>query len=202
MSRLFQIFFIAGLAIVLCAAEAQQGSRFLAHQEEANVRPYPSAKNLIPKIPFDETFAVAPEVIADAEKPIEPEDNSESSDLSTEEEDMNERIPDQVYSPPEANDVPTVNESSVEELDLDAAAEQQLQSGRLVFGRRINGHNFGARPAKLIAMSSGSARFTKSIKSARIVKSKVANNVRSARLQESPRRRQFFAAQRQQQRNF
>uniref|UniRef100_A0A0K8WBV7 DUF4794 domain-containing protein n=1 Tax=Bactrocera latifrons TaxID=174628 RepID=A0A0K8WBV7_BACLA len=244
MARFLQILLVASLAFALCAAEAprfrgrngrlqlsKQRSRFLARQEvaeEAVVTPYPSAKELIPEIPFDEAAAAAaaPEVPVEPEAPAAPEgdvDVSVNDDLPAEqapaEEEADEPAladdaegehePDLIYGPPEAEDVPAVNENTpVEEIEAtiaeeeeeQAAEEEAIESARLTFGRRINARN-SARPAKLRAPAGARAN---SAKSARIVKAKVSTKARSARLQQLPQQQQFFvpqqfAAQQQQQ---
>ncbi|XP_049313094.1 cyclic nucleotide-gated cation channel beta-1-like [Bactrocera dorsalis] len=234
MARFLQILLVASLAFALCAAEAprfrarngrlqlsKQRSRFLARQEaaeEAGVTPYPSAKELIPEIPFDEAAAAAaPEVPVEPEAPAAPEGNinvSVNVDLPAEqppaEEEADEPAladdaegehePDLIYGPPEAEDVPVVNEvTPVEEIEAtiaeeeeeQAAAEEAIESARLTFGRRINARK-SARPAKLRAPARARAN---SVKSARIVKAKVTTKARSARLQQLPQQQQFFVPQ-------
>ncbi|XP_011184034.2 uncharacterized protein LOC105213120 [Zeugodacus cucurbitae] len=205
-------------------------SRFLARQEaaeEAGVTPYPSKNELVPEIPFDEAAAAeAPEVPVEPEDPAAPEGDinvSVNVDLPAEQEPVEEEVdeaavavdaegehePDLIYGPPEAEDVPAVNEITpeeeieatiAEEEEEQAAAEEAIQSERLTFGRRINARK-SARPAKLRAPAR--ARAT-SAKSARIVKAKVTTKARSARLQQLPQQQQYFvpqqfAAQQQQQ---
>ncbi|XP_018785343.1 PREDICTED: fibrous sheath CABYR-binding protein-like isoform X2 [Bactrocera latifrons] len=221
MARFLQILLVASLAFALCAAEAprfrgrngrlqlsKQRSRFLARQEaaeEAGVTPYPSAKELIPEIPFDEAAAAAaaPEVPVEAPAVQEGDVNvSVNDDLPAEqapaEEEADEPAladdaegehePDLIYGPPEAEDVPTEEQ---------AAAEEAIESARLTSGRPINARN-SARPAKLRAAVRAPAN---SVKSAKIVK---ATKTRSARLQQLPQQQQLFvpqkfAAQQQQQ---
>ncbi|XP_050333516.1 fibrous sheath CABYR-binding protein-like [Bactrocera neohumeralis] len=239
MARFLQILLVASLAFALCAAEAprfrgrngrlqlsKQRSRFLARQEaaeEAAVTPYPSAKELIPEIPFDEAAAAAaPEVPVEA--PAVPEGDvnvsvnvelpaeqapveEEADEPALADEAEGEHEPDLIYGPPEAEDVPVVNEVTpaeeieatiAEEEEEQAAEEEAIESARLTFGRRINARK-SARPAKLRAPIR--ARAT-SAKSAKIVKAKVATKARSARLQQLPQQQFFvpqqFAAQQQQ----
>ncbi|XP_069967553.1 uncharacterized protein CG45076-like [Bactrocera oleae] len=234
MSRFFQVLLVACLAYALCAAEApryrvrngrmqlsKQRSRFLARQEvaeEAAVTPYPSAKELIPEIPFDEAAAAAaPEVPVEPEAPAAPEGDinvSVNVDLPAEQEPAQEEAdesafaddaedehePDLIYGPPEAEDVPVVNEiipvdeieaTIAEEEEAQAAAEEAIQPERLTFGRRLNARK-SARPAKLRAAARARVN---SVKSARIVKAKVATKARSARLQQLPQQQQFFVPQ-------
>ncbi|XP_039967071.1 translation initiation factor IF-2-like [Bactrocera neohumeralis] len=232
MARFLQILLVASLAFALCAAEAprfrgrngrlqlsKQRSRFLARQEaaeEAAVTPYPSAKELIPEIPFDEAAAAAaPEVPVEA--PAVPEGDvnvsvnvelpaeqapveEEADEPALADEAEGEHEPDLIYGPPEAEDVPVVNEVTpveeieatiAEEEDEQAAEEEAIESARLTFGRRINARK-SARPAKLRAAVR--ARPT-SAKSARIVRAKVTTKARSARLQQLPQQPQFFVPQ-------
>ncbi|XP_028902086.2 cytochrome c1 [Zeugodacus cucurbitae] len=229
MARFLQILLFACLAFALCAAEApryrgrngrlqlsRQRSRFLARQEaaeEAGVTPYPSKKELIPEIPFDEAAAAAaPELPVEPEAPAAPEGDINVSvdvDLPAEQEPAEEEAdeavavddaegehePDLIYGPPEAEDVPAVNEITpveeieetiAEEEEEQAAAEEAIQSERLTFGRRFNTRK-SARPAKLRAAVR--ARAT-SAKSARIVKAKVTTKARPARLQQLPKQQQ------------
>ncbi|CAD7005152.1 uncharacterized protein LOC101451120 [Ceratitis capitata] len=243
MARFLQILLVVCLSGALCAAEApryrnrngrlqlsKQRSRFLARQEaaeaeEAAVTPYPSKKELIPEIPFDESAAAAtPEAPVEPEVPAAASEDDINVSLSvdlpaeqapTEEEEATaddaegEHEPDLIYGPPEAEDVPEVNEITpeeeieatiAEEEEAQAAAEEEIQSERLIFGRRINVRK-SARPAKLRAPAR--AR-TNAVKSARIVKAKVLTKARPARLLQLPQRQQFvapqqFAAQQQQQ---
>ncbi|XP_018785341.1 PREDICTED: fibrous sheath CABYR-binding protein-like [Bactrocera latifrons] len=229
MARFLQILLVASLAFALCAAEAprfrgrngrlqlsKQRSRFLARQEvaeEAVVTPYPSAKELIPEIPFDEAAAAAaPEVPVEA--PAEPEGDvnvsvnvdllaeqapaeEEADETALADDAEGEHEPDLIYGPPEAEDVPVVNENTpVEEIEAttaeeegeQAAAEEAIESARLTSGRRINARK-SARPAKLRAPARARAN---SVKSAKIVK---ATKTRSARLQQLPQQQQFFVPQ-------
>ncbi|XP_054736064.1 uncharacterized protein LOC129243037 [Anastrepha obliqua] len=232
MTRFFQILFVACLAVGLCAAEApryrsrsgrlqlsKQRSRFLARQEaaeEAGVTPYPSAKELIPEIPFDEAAAAAaPEVpvapvddvnvSVNADLPAEQEpafEQEEVDEVAVADDAEGEHEPDLTYGPPEAEDVPAVNEiTPVEEIEATVAeeeeqaeaAEEGIQSGRLVFGRRINARK-SARPAKLRAPTSARGRVT-SAKSARIVKAKTTTKARPARLQQFAQQQQYIVPQ-------
>ncbi|XP_036327321.1 uncharacterized protein LOC118739927 [Rhagoletis pomonella] len=237
MSRFFQILLVACLAVALCAAEApryrsrngrlqlsKQHSRFLARQEvaeEAGVTPYPSAKELIPEIPFDEAAAaaaapevpVAPDadvnVSVNVDLPAEQQpadDEEEAVDATVADDAEGEHEPDLIYGPPEAEDVPAFNEiTPVEEIEATIAeeeeqaeaaeaAEEEIQSARLTSGRRFNVRKSSARPAKLRAPASARARTT-AVKSARIVKAKTSTKVRPARLQQLPQQQQFFVPQ-------
>ncbi|XP_067645113.1 uncharacterized protein [Eurosta solidaginis] len=242
MSAFFQILFVACLAMVLCNAEAPryrsrnarlQRNRFLARQEVADaagVTPYPSAKELIPDVPFDEAAAAAaPALPTEFETQFFADVDSVSVDLPAGQQPTDdevdetvaaddvagEREPDLVYGPPEAEDGPTVNDIPVDEIEETIAEEEEQaaaaeeQSERFVSGRRYSARPAklrAARPAKLRTATPFSARSTsvKSIKSARLVKAKLTNKARPARLQQLQQQPQFFvpqqfAAQQQQQ---
>ncbi|XP_017488032.1 PREDICTED: uncharacterized protein LOC108376337 [Rhagoletis zephyria] len=235
MSRFFQILLIACLAVALCTAEApryrsrngrlqlaKQHSRFLARQEvaeEAGVTPYPSAKELIPEIPFDEAAAAAaaPEVPVAPEADVNVSVNSAAQQPADDEEEAveaavaddaeGEHEPDLIYGPPEAEDVPAVNEiTPVEEIEAtiaeeeeqaeaaEAAEEEETQAARLKSGRRFNVGKFSGRPAKLRTPVSTRARTT-AVKPARIIKATTLAKARPARLQQLPQQQQFLVPQ-------
>ncbi|XP_059216841.1 uncharacterized protein LOC131994241 [Stomoxys calcitrans] len=138
MAKLMQILFVTCLAFALCSAEAPRSrssrlqlvrrNRFFARQEvaaeDAAVTPYPLADELKPEVPFDEAVA---------SDPIVPNQ------------------PDEVYGPPEQDNVVLVDEevAATEEEAAIAAEEEAIAQEEAIATARLIARRGGVRPAKL-----------------------------------------------------
>ncbi|XP_073841612.1 uncharacterized protein [Musca autumnalis] len=146
MAKFMQILFVAFLAVALVAAEPKrhQGrrNRFLARQEvEEPITPYPSADELKPEVPFDESVA------AEGQIPFTSVAAEGETTVFTEEE--TPFIPDEVYGPPEEEEFP-VTQQDFAPVDEDnvVVSEEELIPARLL-ARRAGARKIAARPAKL-----------------------------------------------------
>lgn len=150
------------LAVLSCDGQKQRGrsarllrNRKLARQEVAEepITPYPSADELKPEIPFDETVS--------ADEPAVVEEEEEEKVISTDEiaeGAANEPIPDEVYGPPEVSilyntpdEIYGPPEVEANQLPVDATfARQKQRQARLIQARRQAAYR-QARLAKLRA---------------------------------------------------
>ena len=154
------VLFVVILTIYTCSGQKQRArparllrNRHLARQEveEEPITPYPSADELKPVIPFDETVSAdEPAIVEEDEKVIPVDEIAEGT--------ASEPIPDEVYGPPEESilyntpdEVYGPPEVEANQLPVDTTlARQRQRQARLIQARRQAAYR-QARLAKLRA---------------------------------------------------